>query len=421
MLPDHSPSPRWGTLPKLVAALVVVVIAGLLISHFRNMIAPLMFALIFAYLLNPAIKWVTAKTRLPWGLVVNLLYLILFVLLVAGLTAAVIGIVQQSQSLYRTIVEILPDLPTRLQALLQSVLAQPIHIGTFTIDLSKPVVIGPFTLDFSPSNLTPLLQQIVAAIQPLLSQAGVAIGSLASVTASMFAWMLFLLVISYYVLHDLRHLVPTLTNIVPEGYAYDAQRLAAELGPIWNAFFRGQITLAIVMGAIVAVTMLALGVAYAPVLGLLAAAMEFIPMVGPLVSAVTAVLIALFQPGNEFGLNQVYFALLVAGVYAVIQQLDGNFLGPRIVGGRLNLHPAVIIIGAVIAADLAGIVGLILTAPTLATLRLFGNYVYCKLFDLDPWPTPPQPPVSPVPSPNSKTPRWLKQGMASLSRLLTGK
>jgi predicted PurR-regulated permease PerM len=420
-LPNPSPSPPWGALPKLMAALVVVVVAGLLISHFRNMIAPLMFALIFAYLVNPPLRWVVSKTRLPWGLVVNLLYLALFVLLVAGLTAAAIGIVQQSQGLYRTIVDILPDLPTRLQALLQAFLAQPIHIGTFTVDLSKPVVIGPFMLDLSASNLTPLLQQIVAAIQPLLSQAGVAMGSLASVTAAMFGWMLFLLVISYYVLHDLHDITPTLSRAMPEAYGYDVRRLTAELGPIWNAFFRGQITLAIVVGLIVGLAMLILGVVYAPVLGLLAAAMEFIPIVGPLISALTGVLIALFQPWNEFGLNQVYFALLVAGVYFVIQQLDSNFLGPRIVGGRLNLHPAVIIIGAVIAADLAGVVGLILTAPTLATLRLFGNYIYRKLFDLDPWPPAPPLPPAPPPSANSKMPQWLRQTAARLSRLLTGK
>ena len=420
-LPDHSPSPRWGALPKLVAALVVVVVAGLLISHFRDMIAPLMFALIFAYLLNPPLRWVASKTRLPWGLVVTLLYLLLFVLLVAGLTAAVIGIVQQSQGLYRTIVDILPDLPSRLQALLETFLSQPIHLGTFTFDPSQPVFIGPYRLDFSLPNLTPLLQQVVAAIQPLISQAGVAMGSLASVTATMFGWMLFLLVISFYVLYDVHNITPSLRRAVPEAYAYDVQRLAAELGPIWNAFFRGQLTLAIVVGLIIGLTMLALGVTYAPVLGLLAAAMEFIPIVGPLISAVTGVLIALFQAGNEFGLNQVYFALLTAGVYFLIQQLDSNFLGPRIVGGRLNLHPAIIIIGAVIAANLAGIVGLILTAPTLATLRLFGNYVYCKLFDLDPWPPVPAPAPAPAPSPNSKMPRWLTQSAVTLRRLLTGK
>jgi predicted PurR-regulated permease PerM len=400
------PSPHWGIVPKLVAALVVATLAGTLLSHFRDMVGPLMFALIFAYLLNPVISWVTAKTKLPWGLTVNLMYLVLFVLLVAGLTAVVVGIVQQAQGLYQTLTEILPDVPTRLQSMLEALLTQPFKVGTFIIDLSKPIVLGPFSLDLSQSNLTPLLQQIVSTVQPFLGQAGVAVGSLASVTASLFGWVLFLLVISYYLLHDLRAIVPSLSQIVPKVFAYDAQRLAAELGPIWNAFFRGQITLAVVMGLIIGLTMALLGVRYALVLGLLAAAAEFVPIIGALVSATTCILVALFQPGNEFGLNQIWFAGLVMGVYVVLQQVEGNWLAPRIVGGSLNLHPAAIIIGAVIAANLAGIVGLILAAPTLATLRLFGGYVYRKLFDMDPWPMSALPPPA---RPSSSLPRWLQR------------
>ncbi len=399
------PSPRWGIVPKLVAALVVATIAGGLISRFRDMVAPLMFALIFAYVLSPVISWITAKTKLPWGATVNLLYLALFILLVAGLTAAVVGLIQQAQGLYQTIAEILPDLPTRLQSMMQNLWTHPFQVGTFTIDLSKPIVLGPLRLDFTQGNLTPLLQQVVATIQPWLGQVGVAVGSLATLTASLFGWMLFLLVISYYLLHDLRNLMPSLSQMVPESYAYDLQRLAAELGPIWNAFFRGQITLAIVMGSIVGLIMAVLGVRYALVLGLVAAAAEFVPIVGPLLSAFTGFLIALFQPGNAFGLYQLAFALVVLGVYAVLQQIEGNVLSPRIVGGSLNLHPAAIIIGAVIAANLAGIVGLILAAPTLATLRLFGGYVYRKLFDMDPWPEPC--PSSPL-VPSHEWPRWLQ-------------
>jgi predicted PurR-regulated permease PerM len=398
-------SPRWGIVPKLVAALVVATIAGSLLSRFRDMVGPLMFALIFAYLLTPIISWVTAKTKLPWGMTVNLMYLALFILLAAGLTAAVVGLIQQSQGLYQTLVDILPDLPARLQAMLQALWTHPFQVGTFTIDLSKPILLGPFKLDLTQSNLTPLLQQVVATIQPLLGQAGAGVGSLATLTASLFGWVVFLLIISYYLLHDLRNIKPSVSQIVPEGFAYDAQRLTAELGPIWNAFFRGQITLAIVMGSIIGLTMVLLGVRYALVLGLLAAAAEFVPIIGPLVSAFTGFLIALFQPGNEFGLNQFWFAGLVLVVYAAWQQVEGNVLSPRIVGGSLNLNPAVIIIGAVIAANVAGIVGLILAAPTLATLRLFGGYVYRKMFDMDPWPTPPR---SPPPRPSRSLPRWLQ-------------
>ena len=75
----------------------------------------------------------------------------------------------------------------------------------------------------------------------------------------------------------------------------------------------------------------------------------------------------------------------------LLQQLENNFLVPRILGGTLNLNPVIILVGAIVAADLAGIVGLLLSAPVLATLRLFGRYVYRKLFDLDPWDDPPAP------------------------------
>ncbi len=412
---NHPLSPRWGSVPKLVASLAAVALVGGLISRFREMIGPLILALLFAYLMNPILTWLTRRTKLSWGAAVNLIYLTLFILLVAGLTAAVIGIVQESQGLYQNLVDILPDLPNRLQSIVQTLLTKPFQIGVYTIDLSKPIDIGPFRLDFAASNLTPLLQQVVTAVQPVLSQAGVAIGSLASVTASMFGWLLFLLVISYYLLHDLRHSAPALAHLVPRGYAYDAQRLTDELGPIWNAFFRGQITLAVLTGCVMGVAMLIMGVRYAPVLGLVAAAAEFIPIVGPIVSAIIGTLVALFQPGNPFGLSQPLYALVVVGVYTLYQQVENNFLGPRIVGGSLHLNPAVVIIGAFIASNLAGIVGLILASPLLATLRLFGTYLYRKLFDLDPWPPP-----SALPPPPPKTQRlhWLRPWLAGVGRRL---
>jgi predicted PurR-regulated permease PerM len=180
-------------------------------------------------------------------------------------------------------------------------------------------------------------------------------------------------------------------RLVPAGYAGDAHRLVGALGPIWNAFLRGQVTLAIVMGLANGLAMAALGVRYAVVLGLLGGLLEFIPIVGPFILGTTAVVIALFQPGNWLGLGPVPYALVVLAVAILLQQLENNFLVPRILGGSLNLNPVVILVGAVIAADLAGIVGLMLSAPVLATLRLFGCYIYRKLIDLDPWDDPPSP------------------------------
>jgi len=108
-----------------------------------------------------------------------------------------------------------------------------------------------------------------------------------------------------------------------------------------------------------------------------------------LIVGATAVIIALFQTSNWLGISPLAFAIVVLVVSILLQQVENNFLVPRIIGGNLNLHPVAILVGAVIAANLAGIIGLLLSAPTVATLRLFGRYVYRKMFDLDPWPDPP--------------------------------
>ena len=138
------------------------------------------------------------------------------------------------------------------------------------------------------------------------------------------------------------------------------------------------------------------------VLGLIGGILQFIPIVGPLIYGSTAVAIVLFQPGAWFGLSPQVHALVVLGNVIVLQEISDNILVPRILGSSLHLHPVAILVFALIAANLAGLVGLLLSAPTLATLRLFGHYIYCKMFDLDPWPDPP-----PIPRPSAER-AWVR-------------
>jgi hypothetical protein len=68
-------------------------------------------------------------------------------------------------------------------------------------------------------------------------------------------------------------------------------------------------------------------------------------------------------------------------VYTGIQQLEAIFLVPRILGGSLDLHPFVVLVAIVFGASLVGVLGVILAAPTVATLRLWGRYLRGKLLD----------------------------------------
>ncbi len=390
---EAAPSPRWGPFTKFLVALILVVVAGAVLVRFERMIVPLVFAVIVTYLLRPVVAALVAYTHLSWHAAVAVLYLAVIILLISLLTAAGIALIQQTQGLIASVSQIASsDLPNQLQR----VLSAPFHLGPFLVDLSHPFALGPFRFDLSNIPWQTLLNPVLGAVQPALSQTGTVISDLAGRTAETLGWLLFILIISFYLLFDTHRLLGSLEGVVPPNYDYDARRLVGALVPIWNAFLRGQITLALIMGTLIGVTLTILGVPFGAGLGLLAGLLQFVPLVGPLIYGTTAVAIALFQPGTWFGFSSVVHAVVVLADIIVLQEISDNILVPRILGSRLHLHPVAILVFALIAANLAGLVGLLLSAPTLATLRLFGHYIYCKLFDLDPWPEPPPVPHPPL-------------------------
>jgi len=119
----------------------------------------------------------------------------------------------------------------------------------------------------------------------------------------------------------------------------------------------------------------------------------------------------LFRGSNFLPMSNFWFAVLVAGLYIVIQQIEGNLLLPRILGRSLNLHPLLVLIGIIVGGSMAGILGMLLAAPVLATLRIVGRYVFCRLYDHDPFVEPEEKVALPGPS-------LLKRaGEAALGRL----
>jgi predicted PurR-regulated permease PerM len=77
---------------------------------------------------------------------------------------------------------------------------------------------------------------------------------------------------------------------------------------------------------------------------------------------------------------------LVVVIVFIIDQIFDNYISPKIMGRTIGVHPAALLIAAIVSFSLLGIVGVFLAAPGLATLILFGRYIIRKMFDLDPWP-----------------------------------
>lgn len=374
--PAPSSSPKWGSTMKLLVGLTFVAIVAALLVKFRNILGPLLLAFILAYVLHPLANWMSKSTRLSWRSSVNVIYLVMILSLIGFFTATSVALVQQATSLFNIVRDFLES---DLEQLLIDLSTQRFFLfGIIYVDMSQ--IVG--------DNVEPLVNQALGLLQPLLSQTGGLLSSFASSTLSSLGWGFFILLVSYFTLADAGQVPNMLAGIEIPGYNADMRRLGRQLGRIWNAFMRGQLVLYVVTVISSFVLLTALGVRNALVLALIAGGARFVPYVGPFITWTVTGVVAFFQSSNYFGLEAWQYVLLVLIASVILDQIFDNIITPRLYGSTLGVHPAAVLVAAIIAANLLGIIGLLLAAPVLATLTLFSRYAIRKMLDLDPWPEP---------------------------------
>lgn len=391
-----SNSPTWGTNTKLVVALTIIVVVGALLVRFQFIITPLMIALTLSYLLHPIADFFQRKLRLSWNASVVVIYLIIIVILIGLLTIGGVGLVQQIQSLVVIVQDALKNLPQ----LIENISGQTYQFWIFK-------------LDFSALDLSDLSQQVLGMVQPLLSRTGTILGSVAGSAANFLGWTLFVLLVSYFVLAESGGLRDRLFSVEIPGYAQDIARLSRELGRIWNAFLRGQIIIFFLTVIVYSIALGSLGVHYAIGLSFLAGLARFVPYVGPAINWVILVIVAYFQTFKLFDLPPLYYTLIVLVVALLIDQIFDNIVSPRILSDALKVHPAAVLVAAIIAANLFGILGVVIAAPILATALLLWRYTMRKLLDLDPFPE--KELHNPLPPPGSRIIVWIRRLIRDLS------
>ena len=127
----------------------------------------------------------------------------------------------------------------------------------------------------------------------------------------------------------------------------------------------------------------------------------FLPYVGAAINYIIIGLVTYFQGSNPYGLLPLTYTIVAIVVALLIDQVHDNLVSPRLMGQTLKVHPAFVLIAAFIAFNLLGILGVVIAAPLLATLQLFGRYTLRKMLDEEPWPPseeslPPLPMARPI-------------------------
>lgn len=378
--PQLSPSPTWGTNTKLVVALTIVVIVGALLVKFQFILSPLLIALVLAYLFHPIADLIQRKLHFSWNASVGVIYFVIILLLLGLLTLGGVGLVQQIQSLVDMLQEALRNLPELIKNI-----------------QGKVYEFGPIKLDFRTLDLNDLSSQVLGMVQPLLSRTGTLLGTVAGSAANFLGWTLFVVLVSYFVLAESGGLRDRIIIVDVPGYTQDLARLSRELGRIWNAFLRGQIIIFFLAVIVYSIALGVLGVHYAIGLAFLAGLARFVPYVGPAVNWVVLVLVSYFQVFKLLNLEPFQYTLLVLVIALVIDQIFDNVISPRILSDVLKVHPAAVLVAAIVAANLFGILGVVVAAPILATATLLWKYTMRKMLDLNPWPDEEQHQPSPPP------------------------
>lgn len=214
-------------------------------------------------------------------------------------------------------------------------------------------------------NLDRLQRDAAAALQATGGELlGRGLGIATGVT-DVLVGIFLVLVISLYLVVDGRRIRNNLASIIPPSRQGLFVFLEASVLHILGGYIRGQLTIAAIVGTGVGVGCWLLGVQFPLVLGALAFCFELIPMVGPLLSSIPALVVSLFQP---FPL-----VLFVLAFFLVVMLVEGQVLSPRITGHAVGLHPIATILALIGGAEVAGMWGALFAVPLVGLGAVLGR------------------------------------------------
>ncbi len=187
-------------------------------------------------------------------------------------------------------------------------------------------------------------------------------------------------VIAFYLLRDWDSFMARIEELLPREQHERVTAFAREYDALLGAYLRGQITVAIAMGALTAVGLWAWQFPYAFLIGGLVTVFSVVPYLGLLLSLLPAIAVALTSGAVGYSL------IKVAVVFGVVQTLEGTVISPRIVGDSVGLHPVWVVLALSAGGYYLGFVGLLLAVPLasgikLIVVRLVDRYRHSRIYD----------------------------------------
>ncbi len=331
---------------KFWAILTAVFVAALVLLS--NILLPFVLGMAVAYFLDPVADKLeekgmgrTTATTLIVGAFILISSLVI-VLLVPALLDQLIGLLKR-----------LPGYVISAYELLKPIVSQVIDIpGLKDSEEFKEIVTK--QLGGAASNIGALLSK-------LLDQ-GLAFFNVITL-------LVITPVVAFYLLRDWDHIVAKVDSWLPRKNLTVLRKLAIDIDDVLAGFVRGQSTVCMVLAVYYGVALLAVGLEFGLVIGIVTGLISFIPFVGAIVGFIASVGVALFQFWPDF-----FLIGIVGGIFVVGQVLEGYVLTPKLVGEKVGLHPVWVMFGLLAGGSLFGFVGVLIAVPVAAVVGVLSRF-----------------------------------------------
>lgn len=353
LLGEVASNPDWARRRDIALAtigwLIIVAIALWAASHIIGALLTVMVAALLAYAIYPLVRMFSRV--MPRFTAIALAYIIVI---------AVLGVI--GYFVINTAVEQIIALTKQVATMLQ-----PGPNGSPSRLMTELTRLGIDT-----ARVQSLGNQLLGSVQGLATTAF-------PVIAGIFGGIvdtILVIVLSIYLEIDGHRIIRWLRTSSPLRFRPRITFILSTFEHVVGGYIRGQITLSALIGVLVGAGMFLLHVPYAVLLGLLAFVLEFIPIIGVFVSGAACVLLALTQ--------SVLVAVLVLAYFIFVHVIEGDVVGPRIVGRAVGLHPAVSIFALLAGAELFGLWGALFASPVAGVIQAFLAEIWHEWRDTHP-------------------------------------
>ncbi len=314
---------------------------------FTTLFAPILIAGFFYYMLNPLVKLLMDKAKMKKNLAVALVFILLLGALVIFIGAVIPNLARQVASLASSVPGIVKGLESWANEMMNHPLIKDVNYQEY-ID----------KLDLSFGDI----------FKNVVNGLSTSIGSIISSVASATMLIVTVPLILFYMLKDGEKFVPSISKYLPKGHASEIKELLSKMSDTISAYISGQALECLFVAVATIIGYWAIGIEYAFLFGVIAGITNMIPYLGPYIGLAPAVLVTVF--------DSPFRAALACVVVLVVQQVDGNFIYPLVIGKSLDIHPLTIILILLVAGNIAGLVGMILGVPFYAVCKTVFMYVF---------------------------------------------